>query len=203
MDDQIDADLDTIAREPEDLDGYTIDDLADYLDAGRHPYDPVIESSPACRHALAALERLRVLSADLLTDAVPDGDFDDDAWLERVMSGIARNARNGADFVLTAAAPDTILVMTEGALRALIRAGGDHEPGFLVGRIRFAGDLSEPAGAITIAVDVTVAHGLPIPDAVERLRTRISSTVLQHTEFQQLRVDVTVEDLAVAGEDTP
>ena len=39
----------------EDLDGHTIEELSDYLDAGRTPVDASIEGSPGCRIALDAL----------------------------------------------------------------------------------------------------------------------------------------------------
>ena len=41
--------------EPDDLDGHTIDELADYLDAGMQPADPSIDDSAACQNALAAI----------------------------------------------------------------------------------------------------------------------------------------------------
>lgn len=192
MDEQTSEALDAIAREPEDLDGHTIDELAEYLDAGRTPPDPSIESSPACRHALAALERLRSLAPELLTDDDAD---DEDDWVARVMDGIALDAHAGADFVLTDGGPDARVLMTEGALRALIRAAGDDEPGFLVGRVRFHGDLSDPAGRVGVFISVTVVHGIPIPAAVDRLRAKILSALGRHTELATPRIDIAVDDL--------
>ena len=47
------------ALEPGDLDGHSIDELTDYLDAGMQPADPSIDDSPACQNALAAIIRIR------------------------------------------------------------------------------------------------------------------------------------------------
>ena len=192
MDERTSDALDTIAKEPEELDGHTIAELADYLDADRTPIDPSIESSPACQHALAALERLRVLAPDLLGDDEP---LDDD-WVARVMGGIALDAHAGADFVLVDGGPDAHLVMTEGALRGLIRAAGDGEPEFLTGRVRFEGELG-PDSAVAVRAGVTVAHGVRIPDAVDRLRLRIDEALRRHTGMTASRIDVDVDDLEV------
>lgn len=191
MDEQTSDALDAIAKEPEDLDGHTIAQLADYLDSDRTPLDPAIEASPACQHALAALDRLRRLAPDLLVD---DDRQQDDDWVSKVMGGIALDAHAGADFVLADGGSDARLVMTEGALRGLIRAAGDDEPGFLMGRVRFDGDLA-PDARITIRTGVTVAHGVRIPAAVERLRSHIAAAVERHTLLVAARIDVDVDDL--------
>ncbi|MFD1721321.1 hypothetical protein [Amnibacterium endophyticum] len=202
MDGQTDDALDAIAKEPEELDGHTIDELADYLDAGRTLPDPSIEGSAACRHALAALERLRALAPELLVDDAPEAE-PADGFLARVMSGIALDAHAGADFPLVDSGTDSSITMTEGALRALIRAAGDGEPGVLVGRVRFVGDLQDPHAPLTVRVAATVAHGLPIPAAAERLRAAVDAAVRRHTRFERLRIDVEVQDLVVRGEDRP
>lgn len=193
VDDQTPHDLDALTAEPDQLDGHSIDELADYLDAGRTPIDESIEASPACRHALAALERLRTVTSDLLTDDTAAID-DNDEWTNTVMARITLDAHAGADFVIDTTAGDET-VMTEGALRALIRSAGDEDPGFLVGRIRFAGDLAGDTDPATISVDVIVAHGTPIPNGVDRLRQLILEQVRRHTRLTHPRIDITVRDL--------
>ncbi len=192
MDESTSAALEAIAREPDDLDGHTIAQLADYLDADRTPPDPTIDASPACQHALAALERLRRVAPELLLDdgAPPD----DEDWVSRVMGGIALDAHAGADFVLVDGGPDARLVMTEGALRGLVRSAGDDEPGFLMGRVRFEGDL-DPGAEVVVRTGVTVAHGVPIPEAADRLRQHIAAVIARHTRLRASRVDVDVEDV--------
>ena len=180
----------------DDLDGHTIEELADYVDRGRTPIDPTIEDSPGCRNAIAALQRLRSVSVTFLAEesfgAEPDG-----SWLAALMSQISIDARAGADFPLLTTAGGDEVVMTEGALRALVRAAGDDQPGFLVGRVRFDGDLSEPEAAMTVEVDVVVGYGTPLPAGVHRLRAAIIDRFATHTPFRQVRVDVDVRDLLV------
>lgn len=195
MDEETGDALDAIAKEPDELDGHTIEELADYLDAGRLPVDPSIEGSAACRHALAALERLRVLAPDLLADDAAAQTEDD--WVGRVMSGIALDAHAGADFPLADVGPDADAVMTEGALRALVRRAGDEEPGFLVGRVRFTSGLEDATAPLTVRISVVVAHGLAIPAAVERLRIGVVAAVQRHTSFERVLVDVDVQDVLV------
>ena len=194
MNDQTNHDLDAVTAEPDQLDGHTIDQLADYLDNGRTPTDGSIESSPACRHALAALERLRTVAPDLLTEDTPQADDDDD-WINGVLARISLDAHAGADFTIHVTDDGDETAMTEGALRALIRAAGDEEPGFLVGRIRFTGDLDGNGDPVTIAVDVIVAHRTPIPDGVRRLRQLILEQVTRHTRLIGPQIDITVRDL--------
>lgn len=194
-DDQVTDDLEALTAEPGQLDGHTIDQLADYLDNGRLPIDPSIEGSPACRHALAALERLRAIAPDLLTDDDPGPD--EDTWMNGVLSRITLDAHAGADFTIDLADDGDETVMTEGALRALIRAAGDDEVGFLVGRIRFTGDLAGDGEPVTIGLDVIVAHGTVIPDGVARLRATILEQVHRHTRIRHPQIDITIRDLMI------
>lgn len=200
MTDRTSHDLDALSDDPADLDGHTIGELADYLDRGRTPPDPSIEGSPACLTAMAALARLRAVSASFLTAPGNRGDGEpDDTWVQQVMGEIAADARAGADFVLARTESGDEIVMTEGALRSVVRAAGDEEPGFLVGRVRFEGDLSSPPGPLTVVIDVVVAYGVVIPAAVQRLRTAVLERLELHTRFRGARIDVTVRDLMTDG----
>ena len=194
MTDRAATDLEGLA---DDLDGHTIDELADYLDRGRTPMDPTIEVSSSCRHALAALERLRDLTDSLLTGDGASAETDE-SWIESVMSRIAIDARAGADFTIARTSAGDEVVMTEGALRGLIRAAGDGLPGVLVGRIRFAGQLDAPGSDVIIALDVVVMHGTAIPATVRRLRSTIHQRLQDHTMLIEPRLDITVRDL-IAG----
>ena len=184
------AELDAI---PDDIDGHTLDGLADYLERGRSPRDPAIEASPSCQHALAALERLRAVSDAMLNE--PASGDEEDAWIDSVMRRIALDARAGADFTLDTLEGGDELLMTEGALRALIRGAGDGEPGFLAGRIRFHGDLSDPTVPLRIAMDVVAAYGTAIPAGVSRLRAAVVDRLRIHTRIRDPRIDITVQDI--------
>ncbi|MBW4040721.1 MAG: Asp23/Gls24 family envelope stress response protein [Acidobacteria bacterium] len=179
----------------DDLDGHTIEELADYVDRGRTPVDPAIETSPGCRHAIAALERLRSASSTILAEETAAAAPPDETWLAGLMSQISLDARAGADFTLLTTPDGDEVVMTEGALRALVRAAGDEQPGFLVGRVRFDGDLSEPESPLTVRVDVVVGYGTRVPAGVDRLRTAVIERLRTHTMFRAVRVDIDVRDL--------
>jgi hypothetical protein len=175
-----------------DLDGHTIEELAEYLDRGRIPMDPAIEVSSSCRLALAALERLHALTAQAVAADAPSAD---DSWVASVMSRIALDARAGADLIVARTADGDEIVMTEGALRALIRTAGDEVQGVLVGRIRFIGDLDAVDSDLAVAVDVVVVHGTLLPATMRRLRAAIHERLRTHTPFVEPRIDVTVCDL--------
>lgn len=176
------------------LDGHTLEELADYVDRGRTPVDPTIEDSPGCRHAIAALERLRSVSTTFLTEG-PAGAQPDESWLAGLMSQISLDARSGADFTLITTPDGDEVVMTEGALRALVRAAGDEQPGFIVGRVRFQGDLSEPERPLVVRVDVVVGYGTRVGPEVVRLRAAVIERLTTHTMFRDVRVDIDVRDL--------
>lgn len=185
------------AFDPDDLDGHTVEELAAYLDRGSTPVDPTIERSPGCRRALAALQRLRALS-----DSVVAGPASrtDDSWRRAVMQRIALDARAGSDFLLAVTPDGDEVLMTEGALRGIVRAAGDDEPGFLVGRVRFDGDLSAPDGPLVVRIDLLVAYGVPIRAGADRLRIAVRERIERHTRFRAPRIDLTVRDVLAPEE---
>lgn len=181
--------------EPEDLDGHTMDELSDYLDAGRIPVDPSIEASPGCRIALDALERLRRLGPALLDQDTAVEPQPDDNWVRSIIDGIARDARAGRRIPFPVAEPDDDLAITEGAVRGLIRAAGDGVPGVLVGRCRLDGEVTVPGAPVRIEVEASVAYGLPIARLAERLRGAIGERLGTHTELNITGIDVVVHDV--------
>lgn len=182
--------------DPRDLDGHTIEELAEYVERGRTPADPTIDDSPACRSAMAALERLQSLSGALADSGPPDP-----SWTEQLFRRIAADSRPGPDFTLLTTRDGDEVVMTEGALRSLIRAAGDALPGTLVGRIRFRGDLSAPEQPLTVETDVVLAYGVPIGPTVDALRAAVADALDRHTRFVAPRIDVRVRDVMIQEED--
>jgi len=177
---------------PDDLDGHTLEELSDYLDRGRTPLDPSIEMSPACRIALAGLERLRALAGPLLqldAESAPA----DDRWMDRVLSRISLESRSGRRFPLVDLPTDADAVVTEGALRGLVRAIGDSVPGLLTGRVRFRVD--EESSVVDLEVDVHVVYGTPIDEAVAELRRRVAALLPLHAPFAVRALDVHVRDV--------
>ena len=181
--------------EPEDLDGHTMDELADYLDAGRQPADPSIDASPGCRIALDALERLRRLGPALLDQDTAGEPQPDDNWVRSILDGIARDARAGRRIPFPVAEPDDDLGITEGAVRGLIRAAGDGVPGVLIGRCRLDGEVTTPGAPVRIEVEASVPYGLPISRLAERLRDEIGERLRTHTELNVTGIDIVVHDV--------
>jgi len=185
----------SLGMEPEDLDGHTIEELADYLDRGRSPADPSIEQSAGCRIALDALERLRVLTPELLAADTAAEPPPEESWVQDILAGIALDARAGRRIPIAAPAPNTDLGITEGAVRGLIRAAEHTVPGVLVGRCRLDGDVTVPGEPVRVRVDVSVPYGEPIPDLVQRLREEISRRLTAHTTLDVTGIDITVHDV--------
>ncbi|MGO4680824.1 hypothetical protein [Microbacterium sp. 2MCAF23] len=181
--------------EPEDLDGHTMDELGDYLDAGRTPADPSIDASPGCRIALDALERLRRLGPALLDQDTAAEPQADESWVRSIINGIARDARAGRRIPLSVAEPDDDLGITEGAVRGLIRSAGDAVPGVLIGRCRLDGDVTIPGAPIRIDVEASVPYGLPIVRLTQRLRTEIGDRLRTHAELNIAGIDIVVHDV--------
>lgn len=180
---------------PEDLDGHTIEELSDYLDAGRYPPDPSIDESAGCQIALDALERLRSLTPDLIaadTAAEPEAD---EGWVRRILTGIAVDARAGRRIPIVVDPPVADAGITEGAVRGVIRAAEKAVPGTLVGRSRFDGDVTVAGEPVLVQVDVSVPYGAPIPELVDRLRAEINRRLTAHTTLNVTGIDITVSDV--------
>ncbi|WP_217178634.1 Asp23/Gls24 family envelope stress response protein [Streptomyces sp. AC495_CC817] len=201
MTDEHDAsELRTLGLEPEDLDGHTIEELSDYLDAGREPADPSIDDSPGCRLALDALERLRgVTSAMLAADEAANAEVDD-SWVDRILSGIALDARAGRRIPVDSGDARIDLGVTEGAVRGLVRAAEELFPGVLVGRCRLDGDVTEPGAPVRLDLEVSVPYGEPIPALAQQLRAEVGRRLAAHTELVVAGIDITIEDISRADE---
>ncbi|GAA3663625.1 Asp23/Gls24 family envelope stress response protein [Microbacterium marinilacus] len=184
-----------LGLEPEDLDGHTIDELSDYLDAGRQPADPSIDQSPGCRIALDALARLRALTPDLLAADIAAEPEPDEAWVQGILAGIALDARAGRRIPIRSTVPGADLGITEGAVRGLVRAAEEVVPGVLVGRCSLDGDVAEPGASLRVGVEVSVPYGQPIPDLVDRLRAEIAARLAAHTELEVAGIDISVRDV--------
>ena len=196
LDDGLELELDL---ENTDLDGHSIEELSDYLDAGRLPRDDSIESSPGCLIALASLERLRNAAWALL-EAEADADPErDSAWIGRLMGTISREARAGRDIPISSGDASVALSVTEGSVRGLIRAAGDDVGGVLIASCSLEGDVTRPGEPIVVAVTASVAWGLSLPLLAAELRASITAALTRHTELLVERVDVTISDIHSAS----
>ncbi|MBO1901728.1 Asp23/Gls24 family envelope stress response protein [Leucobacter weissii] len=181
--------------EPDDLDGHTLEELAEYLDGGRTPANPSIDASPGCRLALDALARLRALSPELLAADTADEPVPDEHWVQGILAGIRLDARAGRRIPIPAAEATADLGVTEGAVRGLIRAAEETVPGALVGRCRLSGEVAEAGAPIRVQLEVSVPYGDPIPGLVERLRAEIAARLALHTPLNVAGIDIAVQDV--------
>jgi len=194
LDDALELEL-----ENTDLDGHSIEELSDYLDAGRLPRDESIESSPGCLIALASLERLRNAAWALL-EAEADADPErDSAWIGRLMGTISREARAGRDIPISSGDASVALSVTEGSVRGLIRAAGDDVGGVLIASCSLEGDVTRPGEPITVNIAASVAWGLSLPMLAEELRASILAALARHTELVVEGVNVTIRDIHTAA----
>ena len=187
------SDLD--ALELDDLDGHSIDELADYLDAGMQPPDPTIDGSPACQNALAAILRVRHASLGSLEAAARDEAPADESWIGGVLANISLESRSGRDVPLRAQSESERPVMTEGAIRSLIRRTGDGVPGVLVARCRLEGDVTELAAPIRVVVEVAIMSGPSIVATADLVRTAVAQALAEQTDLVVESIDVVVRDL--------
>ena len=205
-DDQATPDVRQLGLEPSDLDGHTLEELSDYLEAGRVPLDPSIEGSPGCQLALDALERLHGLGGQLIdADAAAMPEVDD-SWVDRILSGIALDARAGRRIPFAETDPAVDFGITEGAVRGLIRSAENAVPGILVGRSTLDGDVTAVGEPIRIAIEVNAVYGESIPQAVDRLREEVAERLRRQTSLTVTAIDVTVRDIqriSSAAEETP
>ncbi|WP_144763251.1 Asp23/Gls24 family envelope stress response protein [Curtobacterium sp. 9128] len=183
------------ALEPEDLDGHSIDDLADYLDAGMRPADPSIDDSPACQNALAAIIRLRQATLGSLEAAARAEAPADDSWIGGVLANISIEARSGRDVPLRTEAPSEHLVMTEGAIRSLVRRAGDSVPGIVVARCSIDGDVTVLAAPVRVSVEVAIVVGPSIPATADLVRLAVDAALREQTDLVVEAIDVVVRDL--------
>jgi len=189
---------------PEDLDGHTIEELSDYLDAGREPRDPSIENSPGARIALDALARLRNESWAMLEIEALDDPNRDQSWIKNVLANITREARAGRDIPVSHPDAQTVLNITEGSVRGLIRAAGDGLGGAIIGKVALDGDVSVPGAPISLEISASVPYGENLVALSQLLRDTITAELLVHTELNIDVVNVTIEDLHTdPTEETP
>ncbi|WEK62286.1 MAG: hypothetical protein P0Y60_05900 [Candidatus Microbacterium colombiense] len=194
-DDHDNPELRRLGLEPTDLDGHTLEELSDYLDAARQPADPSIDESPGCQLALDALERLQGLGGQLIdADAAESPDVDA-SWVDRILSGIALDARAGRRIPFDVPDPSVDLGITEGAVRGLIRSAENAVPGVLVGRCRLEGDVTQPGAPIRIDIEASARFGESIPRMVDRLRSETEQRLRTHTELNIVAIDVTIRDV--------
>lgn len=177
--------------------GYSLEDLSAYLDRGRVPRIPAIERNAECQAVLASMERMGRLSREIVEEQAAEPLSE--SWYDDVMREVMREFRAGRDIPLARADDGTELVVTEGALYELIRSVGDGVEGLLVGRVRL--NQPEPDAPLDVRVTVSVRFGRAMTRAVDEMREGIRTAIERHGDLRVGRVDVTVGDVHMDGEE--
>lgn len=187
--------------DPQRLDGHTIDELSDYLDRGRQPADPSIESSPGAQNALAALSRLRAIAPRILELEAKTEKPRDDSWIQRILDQIGVQAHAGRDIPITHDEPGAELSISEGAVRAIVREVGDGLDGMLVERCRLEGDVDVPGEPVKVVISMSIFESADSQYVLERLRTGVLDALHTHTELTVSDVVIRVRDFELPDEE--
>ena len=175
--------------------------LADYLDSGREPYDPLIEDDPECLAQLVALERLRALSSELVESDVETAPAPDPSWIAGVMDRVRLESRTGRDIPLASPDVRSTVHITEGAVRSLVREAGDSVPGAVVVSCGLAGDVGLVDAPIHVDVAISVVYGADLRSVADLVREAVARALTRQTEIVVEALDVTVRDVHLgAGE---
>jgi len=176
--------------------GYTLDELAAYHDRGRMPAIAAIDGDPQCRAVLDSMERLGALSRELLErDARTDVA---ESWFQQILGEVARESRAGRDLPLLDDEPVRVVV-TEGAVRGLVRDAGDRVDGVLVERV----DVTVADGQrIDVRMTISVLHAVIVQhaglvDVADRVRRAVRDALEDHTGWTVGEVDVVIDSLRV------
>jgi uncharacterized alkaline shock family protein YloU len=184
-----------------DLGGHTVESLSDYLDRGRQPRDPAIESSPAAQHALAALSRLRAVAPRVIVADADQFAPKNENWISRILDQIGVQAHAGRDIPIPHDVSGAVLSISEGAVRALVREAGDSVDGLLVERSRLDGDIETLGSPVEIHVVISTFEGFDIAPAVSEFQKRVISTLRDHAELVVANVTVRVHDTDLTEEE--
>jgi hypothetical protein len=186
------------------LDGHTVESLGDYLDRGREPRDPKIESSPAAQNALAALSRLRAVAPRVIAARAEQFAPTNDSWLKRILDQIGVQAHAGRDIPISYDVDGAVLSISEGAVRSLVRDAGDHTDGLIVERCRLDGDVEAPGAPIDIHVVVSTFDGLDEARVTSEFREHVLESLGLHTDLVIASITVRIHstDLVEGEEQT-
>jgi hypothetical protein len=186
---------DVVGVDGDDMGSVSTERLADYLDSGRRPYDPLIEDDPASRAQLVALERLRALSSELVESDLAAAPATDPSWIAGVMDRVRLESRTGRDIPLASPDERSTLHITEGAVRSLVREAGDSVPGAVVVSCGLAGDVGIVDAPIRVDVAVSVVYGADVRRVADLVRGAVAEALARQTEIVVESLDVTVRDV--------
>lgn len=168
--------------------GYTLEELSEYHDRGRLPAIAAIDGDPQCRAVLDSMDRLGALSRELVeTDAAQGLE---ESWFEQIIGEVARESRAGRDLPLETG-DDVTVVVTEGAVRGLVRDAGDGVDGVLVERV----DVTVEDGRVDVALTVSVLYGLALAAVAAQVRAEVRAAIAGSAAWSVGEIDVTIDSL--------
>ncbi|MCU1543441.1 MAG: hypothetical protein JWM50_1306 [Microbacteriaceae bacterium] len=191
----------TAPLDHEALDAHTVEELSDYLDRGREPRDPAIESSPAAQHALAALSRLRAVAPRVMAADAHRFAPKNENWIKRILDQIGVQAHAGRDIPIPYDVDGAVLSIAEGAVRALVRDAGDETEGLLVERVRLEGDVESPEAHVEVHVMVSTFDGLDEKRVTAAFSERALDALQKHTTLRITSITVRVHDTDLSAEE--
>lgn len=148
-------------------------------------------------HLVEGLERLRAIAPELISADTSVNEPVDSAWVQRIITGLRRDARAGRHIPLRNTPPGAHLTMTEGSLRGLIRAAERTVPGVLIARCTFHGDMTKPGASVQLSVEVSLPYGVPVEPLSQALRAEIYARIRAHTEMHLTAVHLEIRDVYV------
>jgi hypothetical protein len=187
--------IDDLPVPDDDLDGHTIEELADYLDRDRTPVDPSIERSPGCRLALSNMQRLRELSADALQQRAADDAGRETGWVDRLLEAIRAEVRSGRDVPVSHPDPRLRLALTEAAVRGIVRRAGDAMRTVVMGRCTLDGDVGTPGAPVRVDITAGLLYGAAADETADELRRAVRAALGRHTELRVETIDVHFDDV--------
>lgn len=141
-----------------------------------------------------AEQRLRELGMALLErDEASSPDLA--GVVEAVTTQIRREARAGRDVPFATSTPSQRLLLTEGALRGLLRESADGVAGTIVARCQVTGDVEDPAVPIGARLAISVAWPQPLRDTAAAVRTAVVSAIQEQTGRTAGAIDIEIIDL--------
>jgi hypothetical protein len=178
--------------------GYDMEELSAYLDRGEQPRIAAIDDNAECQAVLASMRHWSGLSRELVhRDAA--GLERDESFFESIMGRIAVEVRAGRDIEFASPRPGTRLVVTEGAIRELLRGTGDGVTGALVLGCRLA--WREDDTVLDADVSLSVRGGMAIAPVAAEVRTALAMAIARHTPAAPGTIDIRVEDVHVLKEE--
>lgn len=187
--------IDDLPVPDDDLDGHTIEELADYLDRGRTPVDPSIEQSPGCRLALSNMQRLRELSADALQQRADDDAGRETGWVDRLLDAIRSEVRSGRDVPVAHPDPRLQLAVTEAAVRGIVRRAGDAMRTVLMGRCTLDGEIGTVGAPVRVDITAGLLYGASADETADELREAVRRALERHTELHVTAIDIRFDDV--------